>query len=338
MFDPARHRPETRGFALIELLVVVAIIGLLVALLLTAVQAAREAARRIQCASNLRQLALAAHNYIDVTGCLPMGETFHTIASHSDWGPMFSNSLLVALLPELEQRALFNAVNFGWSIYEAANHTVSGTGVAVFWCPSDIGVERVRYLDWGVDGLTPYAYTSYHGNHGPWVIGSIPPDSRIMAQNLGLFHQLSAVTTAQVTDGASQTLLFGEKAHGVLDEEAGTWYYDWESSFFPDTSFISWFGINVHRKFAGSPFVFDATVQSTSSFHPGGANFAFLDGSVRFLKETIDTWPIDPQTGDTGASWDDVHHRVSFRSGTRFGVYQSLSTRSYGDIISADTY
>jgi prepilin-type processing-associated H-X9-DG protein len=199
-------------------------------------------------------------------------------------------------------------------------------------------VDRTRYLDWGVDGLTPYTYTSYHGNHGPWIVGSIPPDPRIMAQNLGVFHELSAVTPAQVTDGTSQTLLFGEKAHGLLDEEAARWMYDWISSYLPDTSFQTWYGINPHRRFAGSPFAFDATVISTSSFHPGGAHFAFLDGSVRFLKDSIDTWPVDPQTGDTGAYWDDACVCARLRPGTRFGVYQALSTRAGGEVLTADAY
>jgi prepilin-type N-terminal cleavage/methylation domain-containing protein/prepilin-type processing-associated H-X9-DG protein len=334
---PIRPAAGPRGFTLIELLVVIAVIGLLVALLLPAVQAAREAARRMQCSNNLKQLALAAHNYIDAVGCLPMGETLHTIASHPDWGPISSNSLFVGLLPYLEQRPLFDAVNFAWSIYEAPNHTVSGIGIATLWCPSDVGVDRTRYLDWGVDGLTPYAYTSYHGNLGPWIVRSIPPDPRIMAQNVGVFHQLSAVTLADVRDGASQTLLFGEKAHGLLDEEAATWNYDWISSYLPDTLFHTWFGINAHHRFSGD-LVAWATLLSASSFHPGGAHFAFADGSVRFLKETIDTWPVDPQTGETGAYWDDVHQLAAFKPGTRFGIYQALSTRNWGEVIGADAY
>jgi prepilin-type N-terminal cleavage/methylation domain-containing protein/prepilin-type processing-associated H-X9-DG protein len=338
MKDPTLFRVEPRGLTLIELLVVIAIIGVLIALLLPAVQSAREAARRMQCTSNLKQIALAAHTYVNAAGCLPMGETIHPITSHPDWGPIPSNSLFVGLLADLEQRPLFDAVNFAWSIYEAPNHTVSGTCIATLWCPSDVGVDLVRYLDWGVDGLTPMAYTSYHGKHGPWILSPYPPDTRITAQNLGLFHQLSAVAPAQVTDGASQTLLFGEKAHGLLDDEAATWYYDWISSFAPDTTFATWLGINPHRKFAGSPFVFDAKVLSASSFHPGGANFAFLDGSVRFLEESIDTWPVDPQSAETGAYWDDLHQRMAFRPGTRFGVYQALSTRSGGEVISADSY
>jgi prepilin-type N-terminal cleavage/methylation domain-containing protein len=102
-----------RGFTLIEILVVIAIIGVLIALLLPAVQSAREAARRIQCTNNLKQLALAAVSYTEAVGCLPQGVAYvDRIAVRPDRvGPFASSSPFVALLPYLEQRALFNAVN-----------------------------------------------------------------------------------------------------------------------------------------------------------------------------------------------------------------------------------
>jgi prepilin-type processing-associated H-X9-DG protein len=129
----------------------------------------------------------------------------------------------------------------------------------------------------------------------------------------------------------------GERAHGLIDPSvAPTWNW-WPSSDY-DTKFITWYGINPHRRFSGSPFAASAAINSASSFHPGGANFALCDGSVRFLKDSIDTWPVNPKTGDAGASWDNILQRVAFRPGTRFGVYQALSTRAGGEILSADAY
>src|SRR5437763_2256610 len=102
-----------RGFTLIELLVVIAIIAVLIALLLPAVQSARETARRIQCTNNLKQIALAAHSYLDVNNALPQGVTDQyafTFPSSYPW--QSSGSIFVSLLPHLEQQSLFNAVNF----------------------------------------------------------------------------------------------------------------------------------------------------------------------------------------------------------------------------------
>jgi prepilin-type processing-associated H-X9-DG protein len=145
------------------------------------------------------------------------------------------------------------------------------------------------------------------------------------------------VSPALIRDGLSQTIAFGERAHGLLSPADAPWWNRWTACCI-DTVFHTWWGINPHRRYSGSPWVAGATIVSASSFHPGGAHFAFCDGSVRFLKDTIDTWPVDPQTGETGAYWDDIHQHGAFKPGTRFGVYQALSTRSWGEAISADSY
>jgi prepilin-type N-terminal cleavage/methylation domain-containing protein/prepilin-type processing-associated H-X9-DG protein len=333
--------PE-RGFTLIELLAVIVIIAALVALLLPAVQAAREAARRMQCRNNLKQLALAAHNYISTHGCLPQGTAVHTLTPHPEYGLVYSNGAVLSLAQFLEQRAAFDAFNFSFHDLDLPNSTVLGVGIATLWCPSDPTVAEKKSIGvadplnwWGPYPLT-FAYTSYCGNQGPWSIqGRPPPSQAARDQNLGVFYELSAVTFAQVTDGLSQTILLGERAHGLIDPSvAPTW--NWWSSSDYDTMFITWYGINPHRRFSGRPVAAFAAISSASSFHPGGANFALCDGSVRFLKDSIDTWPVNPQTGDTGASWDNIHQLVAFRPGTRFGVYQALSTRAGGEILSAD--
>jgi prepilin-type N-terminal cleavage/methylation domain-containing protein/prepilin-type processing-associated H-X9-DG protein len=301
-FSP--HHTGRRGFALIELLMVIAIIGVLIALLLPAVQAAREAARRMQCTNNLKQLALAAQNYISAHDCLPQGTAVHALGAHPDWGIWPSNGAFVPLGQYLEQRATFDTINFNVGIFDPPNLTIHAVGIATLWCPSDPIVAAPQTISaedawWGPYPLTFY-YTSYCGNHGPWWIeGYPPPGPAVLNQNVGVFYQLSAVRPARIVDGLSQTILFGERAHGLFDATYARWF-NWWSSSSGDTMFHTWYGINPHRKFAGSPFYPWAVLNSASSFHPGGANFAFCDGSVRFLKDTIDTWPVDPVTGDTG--------------------------------------
>src|SRR6188508_669090 len=125
MSHRAHHRPRS-GFTLIELLVVIAIIAVLIGLLLPAVQAAREAARRAQCVNNLKQIALAAHNYLGALGALPQGMTFVKDA-RSPTGVFTSHSLFVPLMQYMEQQPLFDAANFDVNIFTAANATVHAT-------------------------------------------------------------------------------------------------------------------------------------------------------------------------------------------------------------------
>ena len=143
--------PERRGFTLIEVLVVIAIIGVLVGLLLPAVQAAREAARRIQCTNNLKQIALATHSYADIWATLPRGGFLQRISAGSGLydsagNPYISGSVFLVLLPYLEQRPIYDAMNFQVNIFTAINATVSATGIATLWCPSDSGIGDPQTL------------------------------------------------------------------------------------------------------------------------------------------------------------------------------------------------
>jgi prepilin-type N-terminal cleavage/methylation domain-containing protein/prepilin-type processing-associated H-X9-DG protein len=338
MIHPLPHdRARRHGFTLIEVLVVIVVIGALVALLLPAVQAAREAARRVQCTNNLKQLALAAANYTDVIGCYPMGTTlnggFFFLPS---WGSSIPPSgLFPALLPQLDQAPLFSAMNFDVHFLEPANSTVRRTGINILWCPSDPTISRAETINDPVYGPMTYAYSSYGGNVGPAEIISYDPV--MLDLNLGIFYYLSAVRPADIRDGLSQTLLFGERAHGLLGDADRPWWHWWPSHT-GDTGVATWFGINPHRKHRDAPFAWWATIISLSSFHPGGANVAMTDGSVKFLKETIDTWPIDPVTGDAGAYLDLEHKCIVYNPGVRLGVLQALSTRRNNEIISADDY
>jgi len=201
-----------RGFTLIELLVVIAIIAVLIALLLPAVQSAREAARRIQCVNNIKQLALALHNYVTASGAFPPGiDTTVTyplgyggytqpggLATWTAW------SAQALLLPYVEQGPLFNAANFNWNCCfssgrgDSTNFTVRNTRIANFLCPSD-----------GLAGQTNI--NSYYGSIGASTI-QYPADGN----TTGIFNvynsnsNCSSVTLAAVTDGTSNTIAFGE--------------------------------------------------------------------------------------------------------------------------------
>ncbi len=227
------ERRIRQGFTLIELLVVIAIIAVLIALLLPAVQSAREAARRAQCTNNLKQLGLAVHNYHSTYNALPaqvmwLGATYGSGPNNSSWG--WNASWPVCLLPNIEQGALYNAYNFGWSpdnvpgSNTGPNSTVDVTAIATLICPSDN--QKVRPNN-------PWAPMSYHGNHGgPGPIrnwsGTIVDPFTCATSNAIMINGWSVGTCwwgadsnfgffgiEGITDGSSNTALFSEKLLGV---------------------------------------------------------------------------------------------------------------------------
>ena len=129
----------------------ISIIGVLVGLLLPAVQSAREAARRIQCTNNLKQIVLATHSYADIWSTLPRGGFLQQISAGSGLydsagNPYLSGGVFLGLLPYMEQRPLYDAMNFQLNIFTAINATVSATGIATLWCPSDYGTSDPQTL------------------------------------------------------------------------------------------------------------------------------------------------------------------------------------------------
>ncbi len=340
----ARLEPrQGRGFTLIELLVAVAIIGILIALLLPAVQAAREAARRLQCTNNLKQLGLAVAGYESVNGCLPPG-CFPRSSPFDPYGPDHDFSAFVRLLPMLEQQATYDANNFSLTYYDAQNNTVGMTAIAALWCPSDYAVAAPT---WGF-GSGPAGGTSYSAVTGPWewdqfflVPGSfdrlIPGQAQRIAQ-LGLIYPLSSVRLAQVTDGLSQTLLFGESAYT-------TWYGAWAVGDGYDTLVGTMAPPNLN-----TPVLPGWQLMSMTSLHPGGVNVTFGDGSVKFIKNSIDSWPYDPDTlSSPSLGWTPVFY-IPYGSftipeqvpyilpGAKVGLWQALSTRAGGECFSSDEY
>lgn len=309
-----------RGFTLVELLVVIAIIGVLVSLLLPAVQAAREAARRMQCTNHLKQLALAAHNFHDVHRAFPPG----VHQSLFPQGPRYRGvSLFVKLLPYLEQGNLVD----GWDEADPINNTVGGvasrtaTVLPVLLCPSDIIPENPI----GSSSNRWYGLTSYGGNGGS---RSYDPQ---FASNDGIFFvtgqgsqtDLNArpIRMADVRDGLSNTLLFGERSH--FDPHHDSFAANLETppgQFLNPMGSIGWWAPSGGRLAAGdvtlsayAPINFrvpgnfqqgslmvppatdfsdylyynDRRVSAFGSLHAGGANFALGDGSVRFLSESL---------------------------------------------------
>ena len=338
-------RSRRRGFTLIELLAVISIIGILVGLLLPAVQAAREAARRIQCINNLKQIALAVHGYADVWATLPRGAYLHRISASSglygsSGNPYLSGGVFPSLLPFLEQQPLYNSMNSDVNLFTAINATLSAAGVGTLWCPSDSGVnDRLTLPDGSFydPGPFPMCYTSYAGNLGTWNMGWTPQYNDWLT---GVVNADGAVRMVRVTDGLSNTLGFGEHTKSILTAADQLCYHWWISGFPDDTMFITFYPLNPQRTMSDN--VDDvqggAFHHAASSQHPGGCNFAFLDGSVRFLKDTIDSWKNDPATGlPPGISFDSTN-LVNVAPGTRFGVYQALSTRNGGEVIDSSSY
>jgi prepilin-type N-terminal cleavage/methylation domain-containing protein/prepilin-type processing-associated H-X9-DG protein len=356
-----RRDASSRGFTLIELLVVISIIGILIALLLPAVQAAREAARRAQCTNNLKQIALAAHNYESANGCFPMGSPTTVANFSAGWiqsGQYVSNhSIFVAQLPQMEQQALYNAVNFSTNIHLASNMTIPRAQLNALLCPSDPAAYQIEQPDawWDTDfklSGSGAAHASYAGSTGTWChmgAGSpgLLPLATLAAQDSGVFYANSRTRIADITDGTSNTLMLGERiTFPNYEKEFNFWY----AGFIGESLFDTLTAMNPQRLVStaalanpGGPGYEDNPLwNSASSRHPGGANFAMADGSVRFLKETIQSWPVDNLGNPTGVIdpggtfWGTALY--SLKPGTQLGVYQALSTRNGGEVISSDSY
>lgn len=245
----ATRRPRARrlGWTLVELLVVVAILGVLLGMVLPAVQGAREAGRRTQCLNHLRQLGLALHAYHAAQGTFPVGcVQFRVHASQTSRRQLAWSALL---LPYLEERALYERLDLLAPYDAAANAPAAATVLPVYLCPS---TPRASGRE-GARGASDYG-----GIFGERISSPNKPPKGVLLNEV-------SISLRRITDGASQTLIVGECAD------------------FPDGQWIN--GRNLFdQAFAiqrAPPFENDLR-----SFHPGGVQAAWADGSARFLPET----------------------------------------------------
>ena len=303
------HDRPKRAFTLVELLVVITIIGILIALLLPAVQSAREAARRMQCTNNMKQIGLAVSMYENVFKSYPPGAYF---ANTGTSPRILRGSILVHILPYVEQQALYELYDFNqYSIesqtYPGTTRLLKSTEISTYVCPSDVHPKRTS--------TNSPAHYNYVASAGPHAIGTDPDHSCVHGFHVyalpdswywdadqfpGPFSRFGsypgfAVRPAEVTDGLSNTIFFGEVRPMCSAHVTGGWassnnmcgraatiipinYDSCERNLAEvGSDYCRWYGNW-------------ATSGGFKSLHPGGVNVLLGDASVHFLSETIDLW------------------------------------------------
>lgn len=314
--EKCRSRP---GFTLIELLVVIAIISVLIALLLPAVQQAREAARRTQCRNNLKQMGLALHNYHDSYNTFPPGIVSRLAnptwvmapgacnSAPDDLGPGWS--FFARMLPYLEQGNFHNTINFNLPLSDPANAAARRTVVGAYRCPSDAGPQLIRIYDCGSPPstsntptiVTDAAGTSYVGSLGGGKTGDPDYGCYEYQPFNGIFHRNVSIRAADITDGLSNTIGVGERHAGFVESawagivagqeviyNSATRPPPYNPALPPCQNWRPTItAVVVHSR----QYTLNAPNGSPASFyspHVGSGNFLFMDGSTRTLSASID--------------------------------------------------
>jgi prepilin-type N-terminal cleavage/methylation domain-containing protein/prepilin-type processing-associated H-X9-DG protein len=295
MFLSSPTRMRT-AFTLVELLVVIAIIGVLVALLLPAVQAAREAARRMQCGNNLKQLVLAAHNHHDTYNTFPAGRRGCDGSGTPCNGMTQTDvnrggaSAFVSFLPFLEQSNIHKSIGITeatvpWpttdnSTWRAHNKIALESRLKMFVCPSDTAKD---FITNGAINPAVGSYALVAGSNGP----SQGISSAVKFDNTGLFLYFNQKRMADIIDGTSNTLAIGEVRDGHLGNNPNVWSVGSRHAHCLRTTenpINTAPGLGITYSASGSAPLNGAFM----SRHPGGANFALADGSVRLLTQNMD--------------------------------------------------
>ena len=334
-----RSQKQRSGFTLIELLVVISIIGVLIALLLPAVQQAREAARRMSCTNNMKQMGLAIHNYESTNGTLPLKAAFLGIGTQSPYWTL-QWSITARILPYMDNNPLYSAINFSLEYSDPSNATVQITNTGTLICPSETNTQP---YDDGPGGDGVYSVTSYGWNQGDWyVYGGL--GAGILAPRAPfLINQTRKLADFQ--DGLSQTLLAAEcktyqpqlrhcasagtgatlpglnNPYAIPSVEqsvqlimatanAGTCrslnvgHVRWNDSGVYYGGFTTAVTPNYPMKAGPAGLDYDMVSMdendggptyaavTSRSYHPGGVNVLFGDGSVHFIKSSVNgvTW------------------------------------------------
>jgi prepilin-type N-terminal cleavage/methylation domain-containing protein len=281
-------RSNSRGFTLVELLVVIAIIGVLVALLLPAVQAAREASRRMSCQNNLKQIALAVHNYHDTHQQLPRASTNAALSDSSGFA---------AILLYLERGSLYQQYDFSKGNSAPANLQVVSQRIKAYLCPSCFFIRKVPASGCDANDRAPGTYAFSTSSGDPYGIS----DGAIVNANT------PPTRFASISDGTSNTFLAGECHWGFRDylftsgpcsgQVRGGFSY-WSSPYPLATAFSTRGPFNPQSMSGDS-----LRLTNFRSSHPTGVNLNNVDGSVRFVMQNIDHAVLDAAaTRDGGES------------------------------------